>query len=155
MKKEEWVGMCNPMKKTFQGGNMAVFKRNLQDTNDIFEEVSNLCKDESLGNKVTIARMYGDANRYKTTQEKKCFFSEKARCKYLEDVILVGDDSAIIVAKNNVNSEEYYQPITVDKVSSDIYWTLDQALIGLICLRTNNEDAYKWIAKMIGIYGDE
>lgn len=134
---------------------MAVFNRNLTDTNKIFEAVSELCKEDSLGNKVTIARMYGDANNFRKLSEKEEFFAEKARCKYLKDVILVGDDSAIIVARNNPDSEEYYKPITVNNISSDIYWTLDQALISLICLRTDNEDLYKGIAKMIGVFGDE
>ena len=134
---------------------MTVFNRNLTDTDKIFEAVSALCRDDLLGNKIAIARMYGDANRYKTIQEKKDFFAAKARCKYLEDVILVGNDSAIIIARNNADSEEYYMPITTNKVSSNIYWTLDQAIIGLICLRTDNEDLYKGIAKMIGVYGDE
>ena len=49
---------------------MAIFNRSLTDTNKIFEVVSELCKDSSLGNKVTIARMYGDANRFRSTSEK-------------------------------------------------------------------------------------
>lgn len=142
------------MKQTFRGGNMAIFNRNLTDTNKIFEVVSELCKDSSLGNKVTIARMYGDANRFRSTSEKKDFFAAKARCKYLKDVILVGDDSAIIVAMNDFDGKEYYQPVTEYKVSSDIFWTLDQALIGLICLRTGNEDLYKGIAKMVDAYDE-
>lgn len=50
---------------------MAVFNRNLTDTNEIFEAVSELCKDDSLGNKVTIARMYGNANRYREKVKRK------------------------------------------------------------------------------------
>lgn len=133
---------------------MAVFNRKLTDTNEIFEAVSELCKDDSLGNKVTIARMYGNANRYREISEKEESFAVKSRCKYLKDVIMVGDDSAIIVATNDIDGREYYQPVTEYKVSSDIYWTLDQALIGLICLRTGNEDLYKGIAKMVGAYDE-
>ena len=134
---------------------MAVFNRNLTDTNEIFEAVSELCKNDSLGNKITIARMYGGANRYREISEKEKTFAVKSRCKYLKDVIMVGDDSAIIVATNDIDGREYYQPVTEYKVSSDIFWTLDQAMIGLICLRTDNEDLYKGVAKMLGIYGDE
>ena len=134
---------------------MAIFNRNLTDTNKIFEFVSEICKDDSLGNKVTIARMYGNANRYREISEKEAFFAAKVRCKYLKAVILIGDDSAIIVARNNPDGDEYYQPVTANKVSSCIFETLDQALIGLICLRTENEDLYKGIAKMIGVFGDE
>ena len=133
---------------------MAVFNRNLTDTNEIFEAVSELCKDDSLGNKVTIARMYGNANRYREISEKEESFAVKSRCKYLKDVIMVGNDSAIIVATNDIDGREYYQPVTEYKVSSDIFWTLYQALIGLICLRTGNEDLYKGIAKMVGAYDE-
>lgn len=133
---------------------MAVFNRNLTDTNEIFEAVSELCKDDSLGNKITIARMYSGANRYREISEKEESFAAKSRCKYLKDVIMIGDDSAIIVATNDIDGIEYYQPVTEYKVSSYIFSTLDRALIGLICLRTGNDDLYKGIAKMVGVYDE-
>ena len=68
-------------------------------------------------------------------------------------MIVIDEQSAIVVAQRGDNPEHgfWYQPIILSNYSNVLYETIDQALIGMVCLKTDNLNASTWINKMLGI----
>lgn len=136
---------------------MNIYEKKLTNTNEIFDEVKSLIENGNIGCKIQIAGMFSAAQKeYENTKLKKVF-EEKAKDKHIHDIIILDEKSAIIsYSKTNPVTKEleddyWYQPVILNNHQKVIYETLEQALIGMVCLKTNNESADTWINKMLGI----
>lgn len=132
---------------------MSLYDRELEGTDDIFNAVKEVIEKENLGNKIEIVRMFSVAKREYELNELKDKFEEKAGRKYIREVIIIDEKSAIVVSQKDNNPDHgfWYQPIILSNYSNVLYETMNQALIGMVCLKTDNMDASTWINKMLGI----
>lgn len=132
---------------------MSLYDRELEGTDDIFNAVKEIIDKENLGNKIEIVRMFSAAKREYELNQLKDKFEEKAGRKYIREVIIIDEKSAIVVSQKDNNTDHgfWYQPIILSNYSNVLYETMDQALIGMVCLKTDNIDASAWINKMLGI----
>lgn len=132
---------------------MSLYDRELEGTDDIFNAVKEVIDKENLGNKIEIVRMFSAAKREYELNKLKDKFEEKAGRKYIREVIIIDEKSAIVVSQKDNNPDHgfWYQPIILSNYSNVLYETMDQALIGMVCLKTDNIDASTWINKMLGI----
>ena len=116
---------------------MNIYDSELDGTDDIFNAVKEMIDKGSLGNKIEIVRMFSAAKReYKLSQLKDKF-----------------EEKSIVASQRDNNPEHgfWYQPIVLSNYSNVLYETMDQALIGIVCLKTDNLNASTWINKMLGI----
>lgn len=132
---------------------MSLYDRELEGTDDIFNAVKEIVDKENLGNKIEIVRMFSATKREHELNQLKDKFEEKSGRKYIREVIVIDEQSAIVVAQRDDNPEHgfWYQPIILSNYSNVLYETMDQALIGMVCLKTDNLNASIWINKMLGI----
>ena len=132
---------------------MDIYNRDLEGTNEIFQAVKEIMEDDRLGNQIDIVRMYSAAKREYESMQLRNKFVEKSGKKYVNDVIIIDDKSAIVISQKDKNIELglWYQPVILSNYQTCLYETLDEALIGLVCIKTNNMDASRWIGKMLGI----
>lgn len=132
---------------------MNLYDRELEGTDDIFNAVKEVTDKGNLGNKIEIVRMFSAAKREYELNQLKDKFEEKSGRKCIREVIVIDDKSAIVVSQKDNNPEHgfWYQPIILSNYSSVLYETMDQALIGMVCLKTDNVDASTWINKILGI----
>lgn len=132
---------------------MGLYDRELEGTDDIFNAVKEIVDKGNLGNKIEVVRMFSAAKRENELNQLKYKFEEKSGRKYIREVIVIDEQSAIVVAQRDDNPEHgfWYQPIILSNYSDVLYETMDQALIGMVCLKTDNIDASTWINKMLGI----
>ena len=132
---------------------MNVFEKNLSGTDEIFNEVKNICESDKLGNKIEIVRMFSAAQREYETMNLRRQFEERVGKKHIQDVIILDEKSAIVsyLKTGHPDNGCWYQPVVLNNYQNVIYDTLDQALIGMVCLKTNNVQAGMWINKMLGI----
>lgn len=120
------------------------------DTNEIFDKVKLMTDNDNLGNKVQIARMYGAFER----EQAKVKNHEKYRdhCSMIvQDIIDITEDSAILIVKRkgDLSDTVYYQPMVISNGTNIIYETLDEAMIGLVCIKNDCLDAVPYINKLI------
>ena len=97
--------------------------------------------------------MFSATKREHELNQLKDKFEEKSGRKYIRKTIIIDEQSAIVVSQRD-NDPEYgfwYQPIILSNYSNVLYETMDQALIGMVCLKTDNLNASTWINKMLGI----
>ncbi len=132
---------------------MSLYDRELEGTDKIFNTVKEVVDNGNLGDKIEIVRMFSAAKREYELNQLKDKFEEKAGRKYIRDVIIIDEKSAIVVSQKDNNPEHgfWYQPIILSNYNNVLYETMDQALIGMVCLKTDNIDASTWINKMLGI----
>lgn len=132
---------------------MGLYDRELEGTDDIFNAVKEIVDKGNLGNKIEVVRMFSAAKREYELNQLKDKFEEKSGRKYIREVIVIDGQSAIVVAQRDDNPEHgfWYQPIILNNYSNVLYETMDQALIGMVCLKTDNLNASIWINKMLGI----
>ena len=132
---------------------MGLYDRELEGTDDIFNAVKEIVDKGNLGNKIEVVRMFSAAKRENELNQLKYKFEEKSGRKYIREVIVIDEQSAIVVAQRDDNPEHgfWYQPIILNNYSNVLYETMDQALIGMVCLKTDNLNASIWINKMLGI----
>ena len=132
---------------------MGLYDRELEGTDDIFNAVKEIVDKGNLGNKIEVVRMFSAAKREYELNQLKDKFEEKSGRKYIREVIVIDVKSAIVVAQRYDNPEHgfWYQPIILSNYSNVLYDTMDQALIGIVCLKTDNLNASTWINKMLGI----
>ena len=132
---------------------MGLYDRELEGTDDIFNAVKEIVDKGNLGNKIEVVRMFSAAKREYELNQLKDKFEEKSGRKYIREVIVIDGQSAIVVAQRDDNPEHgfWYQPIILSNYSNVLYDTMDQALIGIVCLKTDNLNASTWINKMLGI----
>lgn len=132
---------------------MSLYDRKLEGTDDIFNAVKEIVDKENLGNKIEIVRMFSAARREYELNQLKDKFEEKSGRKYIREVIVIDEQSAIVISQRDNNPEHgfWYQPIILSNYNNVLYDTMDQALIGMVCLKTDNIDASTWINKMLGI----
>lgn len=132
---------------------MGLYDRELEGTDDIFNAVKEIVDKGNLGNKIEVVRMFSAAKREDELNQLKDKFEEKSGRKYIREVIVIDEQSAIVVAQRDDNPEHgfWYQPIILSNYSNVLYETMDQALIGMVCLKTDNLNASTWINKMLGI----
>ncbi len=132
---------------------MGLYDRELERTDEIFNAVKEVVDKGNLGNKIEIVRMFSAAKREYELNQLKDKFEEKAGRKYIREVIIIDEKSAIVVSQKDNNPDHgfWYQPIILSNYSNVLYETMDQALIGMVCLKTDNIDASTWINKMLGI----
>lgn len=132
---------------------MGLYDRELEGTDDIFNAVKEIVDKGNLGNKIEVVRMFSAAKREYELNQLKDKFEEKSGRKYIREVIVIDEQSAIVVAQRDDNPEHgfWYQPIILSNYSNVLYETMDQALIGMGCLKTDNLNASIWITKMLGI----
>ena len=133
--------------------NMNIYEKNLSGTDEIFNEVKSICESDKLGNKLEIVKMFSAAQREYKSMNLRRQFEERIGEKYIQDVIILDEKSAIVSywKTNHPNDGCWYQPIILGNYQNVIYETFDQALIGMVCLKTNNVQASMWINKMLGI----
>lgn len=132
---------------------MGLYDRELEGTDDIFNAVKEIVDKGNLGNKIEVVRMFSAAKREYELNQLKDKFEEKSGRKYIREVIVIDEQSAIVVTQRDDNPEHgfWYQPIILSNYSNVLYETMDQALIGMVCLKTDNLNAFIWINKMLGI----
>lgn len=132
---------------------MNLYDIELEETDDIFNAVKEVTDKGNLGNKIEIVRMFSVAKREYELNQLKDKFEEKSGRKYIRKVIVIDEKSAIVVSQKDNNPEHgfWYQPIILSNYSNLLYETMDQALIGMVCLKTDNISASTWINKMLGI----
>lgn len=132
---------------------MSLYDRKLEGTDDIFNAVKEIVDKENLGNKIEIVRMFSAARREYELNQLKDKFEEKSGRKYIREVIVIDEQSAIVISQRDDNPEHgfWYQPIILSNYSNVLYDTMDQALIGMVCMKTDNLNASTWINKMLGI----
>lgn len=132
---------------------MSLYDKEWEGTNDIFNAVKEITDKGNLGNKIEIVRMFSAAKREHELNQLKNKFEEKSGRKYIRDVVLIDEQSAIVVSQRDDNPEHgfWYQPIILSNYSNVLHETMDQALIGIVCLKTDNLNASTWINKMLGI----
>lgn len=132
---------------------MNIYDSELDGTDDIFNAVKEMIDKGSLGNKIEIVRMFSAAKREYKLSQLKDKFEEKSGRKYIREIVIIDEKSAIVVAQKDNNPEHgfWYQPIVLSNYSNVMYETMDQALIGMVCLKTDNLNATTWINKMLGI----
>lgn len=132
---------------------MSLYDRKLEGTDDIFNAVKEIVDKENLGNKIEIVRMFSAARREYELNQLKDKFEEKSGRKYIREVIVIDEQSAIVISQRDNNPEHgfWYQPIILSNYNNVLYDTMDQALIGMVCLKTDNLNASPWINKMLGI----
>lgn len=132
---------------------MSLYDKELEGTDDIFNAVKEITDKGNLGNKIEIVRMFSAAKREHELNQLKDKFEEKSGRKYIRETIIIDEQSAIVVTQRDDNSEHgfWYQPIILNNYSNVLYETMEQALIGMVCLKTDNINASTWINKMLGI----
>lgn len=132
---------------------MNLYDSELKGNDEIFNAVKEIVDKENLGNKIKIVRMFSAAKREYRLNQLKDKFEEKSGRKYIKEVVIIDEQSAIVVAQKDDNPEHgfWYQPIILSNYSNILYETIDQALIGMVCLKTDNLNASTWINKMLGI----
>ena len=132
---------------------MGLYDRELEGTDDIFNAVKEIVDKGNLGNKIEVVRMFSAAKREYELNQLKDKFEEKSGRKYIREVIVIDEQSAIVISQRDDNPEHgfWYQPIILSNYSNVLYETMDQALIGMVCLKTDNLNASTWINKMLGI----
>ena len=132
---------------------MNIYEKNLSGTDEIFNEVKSICESDKLRNKIEIVRMFSAAQREYESMNLRKQFEERVGKEYIQDVIILDEKSAIVsyLKTGNPDNGCWYQPVILSNYQNVIYDTLDQALIGMVCLKTNNVQAGMWIDKMLGI----
>lgn len=132
---------------------MGLYDRELEGTDKISNAVKEVVDKGNLGNKIEIVRMFSAAKREYELKQLKDKFEEKSGRKYIREIVIIDEQSAIVVAQKDNNPEYgfWYQPIILSNYSNVLYETMDQALIGMVCLKTDNINASTWINKMLGI----
>ena len=132
---------------------MNIYEKNLSGTNEIFNEVKRICESDKLGNKIEIARMFSAAQREYESMNLRKQFEERIGKEHIQDIIILDEKSAIVSYLKTDHSDNgcWYQPVILNNYQNVIYETFDQALIGMVCLKTNNVKAGMWINKMLGI----
>lgn len=132
---------------------MSIYEKDLNGTDEIYNEIKNICESDKIGNKIEIVRMFSAAQREYETIKLKEQFEERVGKEHIQDVIILDEKSAIVSYLKTGHHDDgcWYQPVVLNNYQNIIYDTLDQALIGMVCLRTHNEQASMWINKMLGI----
>ena len=132
---------------------MNIYEKELNGTNEIFNEVKNICESDKIGNKIEIVRMFSAAKREYENINLKKKFEERVGKEHIQDVIILDENSAIVsyLKTGNTDNGCWYQPVLLNNYQNVIYETFDQALIGLVCLKTNNIQASTFINRMLNI----
>lgn len=131
---------------------MGLYDRELEGTDEIFNAVKEVVDKGNLGNKIEIVRMFSAAKREYELNQIKDKFEEKSGRKYIREVLVIDEKSAIVISQKDNNPEHgfWYQPIILSNYNNVLYETMDQALVGMVCLKTDNINASTWINKMLG-----
>lgn len=132
---------------------MSLYDKDLEGTDDIFNAVKEIVDKANLGNKIEIVRMFSAAKREYELIQLKDKFEERSGRRHIRDVIVIDEKSAIVISQkcDDPDSGFYYQPIVLSNFNNVLYETMEQALIGMVCLKTDNINASMWINKMLGI----
>lgn len=132
---------------------MGLYDKDLEGTDEIFNAVKEVVNKENLGNKIEIVRMSSAAKREYELIQLKDKFEERVGRKYIKDVIIIDEKSAIVISQKCDDPDDgfWYQPVILSNFNNVLYETLEQALIGMVCLKTDNINASIWINKMLGI----
>lgn len=136
---------------------MNILEKDLHGNDEIFNAVKELTSDDRLGNKLQIVRIFAAFKREEERMYLEDALREKAGKNIIKDVILITEDSGILVLQKTRKPEDgvWYQPVSLNHNERILYDTLDQALIGLVCIKTNTTGASEWINRMIGIETDK
>lgn len=132
---------------------MNIYEKNLNGTEEIFNEVKHLVDEGKMGSKLEIVRMFSAAQREYDKLQLIDKFKERIGKEYIEDIVILDEKSAIVSYRRtrDLNGLLYYQPVVLSNFINVAYETFDQALIGMVCLKTDNLQADRWIHKMLGI----
>lgn len=129
----------------------------MQNANGIIELMKELIENDSVGNRVLLLRMYETYSQACEDREQINEYKKRAGINsiyfYVRDVKLIDETSAIIEYQDKRDKEKQinYLPITKEKCGRFSYNTYDEALLGLLCLKTHNENeqAFKYISKIL------
>lgn len=129
----------------------------MQNANGIIELMKELIENDSVGNRVLLLRMYETYSQACEDREQINEYKKRAGINsiyfYVSDVKLIDETSAIIEYQDKRDKEKQinYLPITKEKCGRFSYNTYDEALLGLLCLKTHNENeqAFKYISKIL------
>lgn len=134
---------------------MNIYEKDLSGTDEIFSEVKTITNNDNLGNKLQIARMYSAAKEvYDNGKFKKNLIEKAGNGRGIVDIIVIDDQSGILVRKaklsDDIEEKTYYQPVCLGKGNYLWFGSLDEALIGLVCMK-HDSDCVKWISRMLKI----
>lgn len=129
----------------------------MQNANGIIELMKELIENDSVGNRVLLLRMYETYSQACEDREQINEYKKRAGINsiyfYVRDVKLIDETSAIIEYQDKRDKEKQinYLPITKEKCGRFSYNTYDEALLGLLFLKTHNENeqAFKYISKIL------
>jgi len=132
---------------------MNIYEKEYKENDEIFNEVKRLVENNNLGSKLAIVRMFSAAQREYEDIKLKERFEERIGRKYIQDVVILDEKSAIVSYKvlSDSDGKCFYQPVILNNYQNIAYETFEQALIGMVCLKTGNVDAWCWICKMLGM----
>lgn len=74
--------------------------------------------------------------------------------QYIREIFLIDDDTAIIKTHQKLFGEEekdWFRVFYKDRIEFEVAESFDIALINLLCIKTNNDRALGYIARMLGI----
>lgn len=129
----------------------------MQNANGIIELMKELIENDSVGNRVLLLRIYETYSQACEDREQINEYKKRAGINsiyfYVRDVKLIDETSAIIEYQDKRDKEKQinYLPITKEKCGRFSYNTYDEALLGLLFLKTHNENeqAFKYISKIL------
>ena len=134
---------------------MSIYEKELNNKDEIFDAVKNLCKNKNLGSKTTIAKMFLAGKKEQEASNLRKQFEERITVKKscIQDIVILDERSAIVSYLKTEDPEHgcWYQPVILGNYNNVIYNSFDQALIGMVCLKTDNIQADVWISRMLGI----
>lgn len=134
---------------------MNIYEKNLSGTDEIFSEIKAITDRDNLGNKIQIVRMYTAAEEvYENGKIKDKLIEKAGNDQGIVDIIVIDDQSGILLRKAKLTDDKeekiYYQPVCLGNGNCLWFGSLDEALIGLVCMK-HDSDCVKWISRMIGI----
>lgn len=135
---------------------MSIYEKELNSVDEIFNEVKQIVTNDTLGNKIQVARMFSMAKEKelennRETNIKKVVNNHRKNV----DVILIGEDSAIIQYGEDIfkdGNTEWFDVYHDGKLGNSLFDSFDKALIGLVCMKKDmlrNNNASELIAKML------
>jgi hypothetical protein len=105
-------------------------------------------------------RLYVMAKETYTWEEKEKAIIEKIYepdRRFVKKVTLIDDNSAIIESFEKIFGDEektWYRVYCNGKISNTVTEKFDMALLRLVALKSNNEEATGWMAKLIDLVED-
>lgn len=135
---------------------MHIFEKEMS-KEELFEDIKKSMEKPNAAKGFLLMRLYGMAKEEHRRNKLRDEIIDKMYAphrKNIQEVFIIDDNTAIIKSHEKIFGEEekdwfrvYYNGRLSDVVSE----SFDIALINLLCIKTNNDRALGYIARMLGI----